>query len=97
MAISFEGFSQATSADSARTDINIIDTNEDIFIMAFPNPSKGLIQLNKTVKSIVVYDLDGRRLSYRKNNDQINLSHLKKGAYVLEINQSKTMVVNINP
>lgn len=95
--MSFVGMSQTTEKMNETVSSNSLSSVDDVFIMAFPNPSKGLIQFNKQVKSIVVFDLDGRRLTYRRNNDQVNLSHLKKGSYIIEINQCKTMVVNINP
>ena len=97
MNIGFTGLSQLQKEKNQQSNVQQMNQADDIYIMAFPNPSRGLIQLNRQVKSIVAYNFDGQRVSYRKNNDQIDLSHLKKGTYILEVNQSKTMVVNINP
>ena len=70
---------------------------EEETIIAYPNPSNGMVQLNKKVAMLNVLSLDGRLVATQKNTDEINLTHLQQGSYILELDNSNTIVISINP
>lgn len=74
-----------------------IDELENEKFIAYPNPSRGMVHLNKKANSVHVFALDGSRVATRTNTNELDLSYLKKGLYILEINESQTVVVNVNP
>ena len=61
----------------------------------YPNPVKDILNLEglNTVESYVIYDVSGRKLEEADNNtQQINLSHLSNGVYLLQVNTDKGQV-----
>ena len=76
----------ATQAECDALSNEEFSTNE---ISVYPNPVKDILYINyqnETIEEIVVYDLLGKKIVEQKtNNNQINLSELKSGFYVVKI------------
>ena len=70
---------------------------EEDALIAYPNPSNGLIQLNKKVNTIKVISFDGRLVASYDNTKQLNLTHLQTGSYILQIDEFKAIVISLNP
>ena len=61
----------------------------------FPNPSTGLIQLSSNADQVVVYDLSQNEVANFKaiqTGDNLNLSHLSKGMYLIHISDKEKAV-----
>ncbi|MFT7344222.1 MAG: hypothetical protein ACI9XP_000805 [Lentimonas sp.] len=77
-----------------------ISENEDLVnILAYPNPTSGLLTLNNEkmkALNLIVHDLHGRQLMHlidvRSNEIQIDLSNLSNGIYLLEISNENSKV-----
>jgi para-nitrobenzyl esterase len=68
-------------------------TTEDINV--YPNPTKGLFtfDVNKTISVVEVYNLNGAKLLRLENTNSVNIQHLPKGVYMVElttVNQQKS-------
>lgn len=63
------------------------ESNSDISIELFPNPSNGIYKLRSDVdlKTIRVYDYSGRLILKSMQNDQIDLKNYPNGIYFLKI------------
>lgn len=63
----------------------------------YPNPTTGIINLNsKTIKSIIVYDIRGNVLKTLQAAEQIDLSSLAKGVYIMKlISENRTSVEKV--
>lgn len=72
-------FNQANLATSE----NILSIND---VKIYPNPAKDLINITskKEILSVEILDLSGKKISETKNSN-INVSHLTKGIYLLNI------------
>ena len=80
------------------SDILVSDVLEDnqSLVTVHPNPSKGLIKIitsiNQTIE-ICIFDIHGRNLFSKEiteTNNQIDLSHLQKGIYFIQVNGEET-------
>jgi len=70
------------------TDIKISEDK----LKLYPNPSNGNLNVNAstTIDNIIVLDTSGRKIINLKNpGTKLNLSHLKNGIYILEIDSDK--------
>ncbi len=68
--------------------------DEDININIYPNPSNGIFRIHsnnstKDYTSINIFDLSGRMVYNSKFSDNIDLSILKSGIYILQIIDNK--------
>jgi len=54
-------------------------------ISIFPNPSKGILNLSEKVDFLLVYSLDGKIVKRAANTDRLNLQELKKGLYLIQV------------
>jgi hypothetical protein len=92
---SFAAFTYPTPLNS--NDISetpeIITTLEAL--VAYPNPSSSYIQLNKKV-SFVMYDLQGRAVLSKQSVSKFDVSHLKKGVYILKTSHEETIKIIVN-
>ena len=67
----------------------------DVAIDIYPNPSTGIVQLssNEMIENLSVYDCTGRLVFSEKMNaaksQEVNLSFLENGNYLLEIGSGK--------
>ena len=70
------------------------DQNDNVKITAFPNPSRGLVNItlsnwDEIEINLSVYDILGKRIlneSIYKNKTQLNLTSLSTGIYLISIN-----------
>ena len=70
------------------------DLNDNVKITAFPNPSRGLVNItlsnwDEIEINLSVYDILGKRIlneSIYKNKTQLNLTSLSTGIYLISIN-----------
>ena len=60
--------------------------------VVFPNPTSGLLKVNSP-SNWKVMDLSGKMLMSEKSTDQINLSQLTSGVYLVQINDSTPVKV----
>lgn len=72
----------------AVTNITITDLSDNLntnsSIQLFPNPSNGLVTLNKAVAYIAVYNNQGV-LQFETSGKELDLRNLSKGSYILKI------------
>ncbi len=74
------------------------DVPRDVSILIYPNPTKGNINVNckNTIKSIELYDVQGRVLQtnlVNANQTNVDISNQSKGIYFLRIISDKGMKV----
>lgn len=80
--------------------LNVKDTEFDTTLVVYPNPVIDYLAISSTdnirMTSIKLYDVTGR-IVYQKTNSstetRINLSNLKTGMYMLELNSDKKTVI----
>lgn len=78
-------YTTLTSAHPATTNISIEEITAVPFTV-YPNPTSGMIYLDSDeVESLTVWSLSGQKLMEVEKNNQIDISHLSNGMYVLEI------------
>lgn len=78
---------------------NVLSTDEFLAtsIKVYPNPANNILQIdnvNQLVKSVQVFDLLGKEV-YTENklsNNQINVSNLNQGIYILKLNAENVSV-----
>ena len=65
-----------------------IDNNTKLTI--FPNPVSEVLNIRTDTKiqGVNVYDLSGRKINTKIINNEINVRHLEKGTYIIEIESS---------
>lgn len=69
--------------------------NEIDKIKLYPNPSSDIVSFSKEIESIKLLDSKGRLLFTKQNSDHIDISHLAKGVYLINLDtQSKTIIKN---
>lgn len=84
----FSGISiQWTPTNTALTDVKLSS-----LYSIYPNPSASNVYVNgPDVKSIDVFTLEGKHV-FSSNEQKLNISSLKKGTYLLNINTGKGLV-----
>lgn len=75
----------ATTDDFVIETMGVDDFNSNQ-ISVYPNPTTGNVFFSKNLKEIAVYNLAGERISVQlKNNNQIQISHLNSGIYIIKV------------
>ena len=64
-------------------------------LSAYPNPTKGLIQLNRA-ETFKLYDLRGELMLMKRNCMEIDLSELNNGIYILVAEGGETLKIVVN-
>ncbi len=77
------------NSTSKETDLSKNNIGKEQLII-YPNPSSGIINLDQlSLKeaqfNVKIFDLQGKLMSVKKNRQQIDISHLEKGIYLLKI------------
>lgn len=57
----------------------------------FPNPTNGLLSLDKAYISIEVYSISGERLMQFQNTHSIDVSNLEKGTYLIQLRDNSVV------
>src|SRR5690554_241619 len=78
----------------------IVDTTASVdnlvmdSVKIYPNPTNGIVFIltNQDISSLEVYNLIGQRVIAANNTDQIDLSQLNTGTYIIKINTEKGTV-----
>lgn len=93
------------SAKSVNTALNLSSIfeihNTEKAVLAFPNPTNGIITIKENMKSLEVYDYQGKLLKEFKNltaNQAIDISRLNKGIYILinkEMNEQRIQKIDL--
>ena len=67
------------------------ETNE---LKMYPNPAMNVVHLNKTT-DVGVYDMNGNLIQVIRNTDQINVTNLAPGTYIVQTSEkeTKTLIV----
>ena len=70
---------------SLSEDEEIIDTQQEVIV--FPNPTNGEINLMGLTQefSVTIYDLSGRQVFQDLNQNQIDMSYLETGIYIVNV------------
>jgi endonuclease I len=62
------------------------NTKEEKNLTVFPNPTNGIINIEANGNyAMELYSYDGKQVSFEKTENQINISHLPNGIYLLRI------------
>ncbi|GAB5558188.1 MAG: hypothetical protein SchgKO_24010 [Schleiferiaceae bacterium] len=78
-------YTTLTSAQPATTNISIKEISAVPFAV-YPNPTSGMIFLDSDeIEALTVWSLSGQKLMEVQSNNQIDISHLSNGMYLLEI------------
>ena len=65
--------------------LSTLKSQKEKFII-YPNPSDGLVNIqNEVLKAIQVFDLNGRMIKQFEPSNQIDLSEISKGIYVIKL------------
>lgn len=88
----FSSFTHPTPL--ANNDISGLNETVKIItpLSAFPNPANELVNLNKVV-NFSLYDLKGGLVLTGQNQQQFNVSNLKKGVYILRTDDLETIKI----
>ena len=77
-----------------------IETPESIGLELFPNPVTNVLNIHSTAglkfNSVQVYSIDGRLIltsTVNSNNSRVDVSSLKTGAYIIELNAESGTIV----
>jgi len=86
-----------TASYSEECILNIVDFDNSKIINLYPNPSNGIINISNgsdfKIASIKLFDLIGKMvLSYDDNLNQINLSKLENGIYLMKIEVNNKVI-----
>ncbi|WP_417198165.1 T9SS type A sorting domain-containing protein [Bizionia sp.] len=77
--------------------LSVNDENLEKAIRLYPNPTTDLLHIETTfsIDTLIIYDLNGRRIQTLKinNTESIDVSDLSKGVYFLEIQSGNTKIV----
>ena len=63
---------------------NVVENygNSKVF---YPNPSSKKIYINKNIKSISIYSIDGKMMEVKLENNEINISDIPNGIYLIQV------------
>ena len=72
---------------TVQADYTLLKRNENNYIKAYPNPTKGIINLTnvKEIKTIKLYSSEGKLLKTIEPQKEINISDFQEGIYYLLI------------
>jgi hypothetical protein len=82
----YDNISLVKEATASINDVSGVD------VKVYPNPTTGLVNIstNENINSIAVHDLLGRKvLASQTNLETVDISSLKKGIYLLQLNLEK--------
>ena len=73
---------------------SVSDVINDELVRLYPNPSKGIINIDtkKEIHSVTVYDMTGKSVSVNYTDNKIFLNDLNKGIYLVQINVDGELV-----
>ena len=73
----------------------VIENDLDNIIQLFPNPTKGMVEIksNIDVKEISISDVNGKVIKTLTNDKSIDMSHLSKGVYFLNVTTKDDKVI----
>lgn len=84
------------SAVSNPINVVSVSVNENtVELKVYPNPTTGTVFFSENVRSLVVFSLDGRIVKMVQSVNEIDLSTLPKGVYLLRINEEVNIKVNL--
>ncbi|MDD3078810.1 MAG: T9SS type A sorting domain-containing protein [Paludibacter sp.] len=76
------------------TDPSSINNMQDEYIVLYPNPVKNILYISASEQSVPyqvsVFDIMGKKLLEQRVKKSLNVSNLKKGYYILKINETKS-------
>jgi len=78
----------------AYLETDVLETGESSVhsLNIYPNPVKDILHVtlnNSGLKSVTIYDLNGRQVSVTKGNNDVDVSQLPKGNYVVRVESDK--------
>jgi len=85
------------TTDGAVRVVNSISKVQSGDLILYPNPVQSTLYINSNYQNeaISIYDLQGKLILSNPNmNNQINVSSLPRGVYVIKINDSNNSIVN---
>jgi photosystem II stability/assembly factor-like uncharacterized protein len=85
------------TTDGAVRVVNSISKVQSGDLILYPNPVHSTLYINSSYQNeaISIYDLQGKLILSNPNiNNQINVSRLPRGVYVIKINDSNNSIVN---
>lgn len=78
------------------TEVSVgLEDEADTELYLYPNPTNNIlnIQTDATIEVITIYNLQGQNMmNITSNNNQLDLSNLSEGAYILQINTTEGIV-----
>jgi len=76
---------------------NISGQNENIKqtdLIAFPNPANHIVNFNQII-NFDLYDLNGRKICSKTQSQQLDVSHLNNGVYILVTDKNQTLKISV--
>lgn len=76
--------------------LGVADTAAKASLRVFPNPTSDVLSISsdKKIESVTIFDLSGKKVQSLKGTNQINVSSLAKGNYMLQVSYSGGAVEN---
>ena len=71
-----------------------IEAENKASILFYPNPAENIIRLNNSAEQIKIYSLSGNIVKSVKNTKAIDVTHISKGLYLLEIDFRGNKFIN---
>jgi len=64
-----------------------VDNQNQLDISIYPNPTSDIVYIdgNYTKLKVVVYDILGKQVMNKSTTNTIDISHLEKGVYILQL------------
>jgi len=59
----------------------------------YPNPAHDYIRFNKCIKTVSVFSLDGKLITTKLENNEVDLSHFSEGIYIVRITNENDIIV----
>lgn len=59
-----------------------------------PNPATSVIRFNKDIESVIIVDLNGRRIAASTSNNEVNIEGLAIGTYILKVTTPEGLTFN---
>ncbi|MEZ4937279.1 MAG: SBBP repeat-containing protein [Crocinitomicaceae bacterium] len=77
-----------TKWSQSQSNVGISDIEKTNSIVCYPNPTNGLILFDKLVEQVNVYELNGKLIHTEQNVNRMDLNHLSKGIYLIQMRNS---------
>lgn len=65
--------------------VGIINPENKADVLIYPNPANDILYIEGIVKTVTVFDMSGRSVLQRENQNTLSLGHLPAGVYVISI------------